>query len=105
RILCSCTLQYLRSFPTRRSSDLVALAVYFGELIEQVDVALVYFELRIFVRQPMKGRAGAREYIELCPPKILEGCAGFGRRCSCPDRKSTRLNSSHQIISYAVFCL
>src|SRR5258708_20889519 len=27
-------------------------------------------------------------------------------RCSSkPDRKSTRLNSSHQIISYAVFCL
>src|SRR5207244_8769307 len=24
---------------------------------------------------------------------------------SCSDRKSTRLNSSHQIISYAVFCL
>src|SRR5258708_28617849 len=31
-------------------------------------------------------------------------CHGqYGRRCS--DRKSTRLNSSHQIISYAVFCL
>src|SRR5258708_28004404 len=33
----------------------------------------------------------------LCPPL-----------CSVerqPDRKSTRLNSSHQIISYAVFCL
>src|SRR5947208_12851483 len=27
------------------------------------------------------------------------------RPCSMPDRKSTRLNSSHQIISYAVFCL
>src|SRR5258708_17708792 len=25
--------------------------------------------------------------------------------CDKPDRKSTRLNSSHQIISYAVFCL
>src|SRR5258708_29903266 len=25
--------------------------------------------------------------------------------CSAGDRKSTRLNSSHQIISYAVFCL
>src|SRR5258708_8625417 len=25
--------------------------------------------------------------------------------CSARDRKSTRLNSSHQIISYAVFCL
>src|SRR5258708_10223262 len=24
---------------------------------------------------------------------------------NCRDRKSTRLNSSHQIISYAVFCL
>src|SRR5256885_17017250 len=31
------------------------------------------------------------------------------RRCICPrrtpDRKSTRLNSSHLVISYAVFCL
>src|SRR5207244_12658247 len=26
-------------------------------------------------------------------------------RSSAQDRKSTRLNSSHQIISYAVFCL
>src|SRR5258708_4467632 len=26
-------------------------------------------------------------------------------RFGTPDRKSTRLNSSHQIISYAVFCL
>src|SRR2546430_8028438 len=25
--------------------------------------------------------------------------------CSCQDRKSTRLNSSHSQISYAVFCL
>src|SRR5437588_4178453 len=27
------------------------------------------------------------------------------RRRSCQDRKSTRLNSSHTVISYAVFCL
>src|SRR5256885_8254755 len=26
-------------------------------------------------------------------------------RCPCRDRKSTRLNSSHLVISYAVFCL
>src|SRR5256885_12046256 len=25
--------------------------------------------------------------------------------CRCQDRKSTRLNSSHLVISYAVFCL
>src|SRR2546426_8454699 len=27
------------------------------------------------------------------------------RRCAREDRKSTRLNSSHLVISYAVFCL
>src|SRR5258708_24384406 len=32
------------------------------------------------------------------------GC-GAGLCGACTDRKSTRLNSSHQIISYAVFCL
>src|SRR5258708_30448009 len=31
--------------------------------------------------------------------------AGGGRHRLDLDRKSTRLNSSHQIISYAVFCL
>src|SRR5574341_1454978 len=29
----------------------------------------------------------------------------FTDEASLPDRKSTRLNSSHQLISYAVFCL
>src|SRR5476649_2431674 len=29
----------------------------------------------------------------------------FGRLCGRTDRKSTRLNSSHTVISYAVFCL
>src|SRR5258707_9448905 len=34
------------------------------------------------------------------------GCAGVGRGDACHlDRKSTRLNSSHANISYAVFCL
>src|SRR5258708_20809111 len=32
-----------------------------------------------------------------------DGVEQLGRFCQ--DRKSTRLNSSHQIISYAVFCL
>src|SRR5258708_27103397 len=30
---------------------------------------------------------------------------GLVGESGCGDRKSTRLNSSHQIISYAVFCL
>src|SRR3712207_8802661 len=33
------------------------------------------------------------------------GRAGDARRPARPDRKSTRLNSSHANISYAVFCL
>src|SRR5256885_9917813 len=36
-----------------------------------------------------------------CPPIPVEP----GRTESCADRKSTRLNSSHLVISYAVFCL
>src|SRR5258708_27275929 len=32
-------------------------------------------------------------------------CHGGGSLSGDGDRKSTRLNSSHQIISYAVFCL
>src|SRR5258708_25485078 len=34
------------------------------------------------------------------PPERVASASGLAK-----DRKSTRLNSSHQIISYAVFCL
>src|SRR5256885_3125907 len=33
------------------------------------------------------------------------GCNCRGNRLQSRDRKSTRLNSSHLVISYAVFCL
>src|SRR5438552_12295268 len=42
------------------------------------------------------------------PPDRMRGTPGLAHRVAGPlrpDRKSTRLNSSHQIISYAVFCL
>src|SRR5256885_9956679 len=50
---------------------------------------------------------------ELAPPRHrdgLDGLAGQERldvraEDHRPDRKSTRLNSSHLVISYAVFCL
>src|SRR5258708_23696381 len=35
----------------------------------------------------------------------LSAVSASWRRAVSSDRKSTRLNSSHQIISYAVFCL
>src|SRR5258708_26361226 len=44
------------------------------------------------------------------PPKEIDDALRFSHTRQqwtdgCGDRKSTRLNSSHQIISYAVFCL
>src|SRR5256885_4280759 len=51
--------------------------------------------------------AGAGEPVpgdELVDP--LQGLGGDARAVAQPrDRKSTRLNSSHLVISYAVFCL
>src|SRR5207245_9212855 len=41
---------------------------------------------------------------DLICPKAKQEVAVF-RRCRAEDRKSTRLNSSHGSISYAVFCL
>src|SRR5256886_7561948 len=36
---------------------------------------------------------------------VSAGAKAIPMRASTPDRKSTRLNSSHSQISYAVFCL
>src|SRR3712207_8779646 len=48
--------------------------------------------------------AGAQRLVD--PARALRGLRGQGHRGLRPlDRKSTRLNSSHANISYAVFCL
>src|SRR5215210_8135577 len=39
------------------------------------------------------------------PPSIPRRCSATSPPRSARDRKSTRLNSSHRCISYAVFCL
>src|SRR5258708_17075487 len=54
-------------------------------------------------RVPLQGRAvRAIRHLQPPPPCLVRP----GRRPAAErDRKSTRLNSSHQIISYAVFCL
>src|SRR5205809_1322324 len=76
----------LHSFPTRRSSDLAGQRRGTGGRPRDGD-------LRVPVRGRRRRGAGTR------PRTRTRG--GAARR----DRKSTRLNSSHGYISYAVFCL
>src|SRR5437773_11161936 len=74
----------LHSFPTRRSSDLL------GHLQQGL-------------------REAKWKYIELRPRtwswEAYEASQAFYLHTLDLDRKSTRLNSSHITISYAVFCL
>src|SRR5439155_25530745 len=70
---------------------LILSALPSHELVQQrpVDKAL----LRTLDRLPITYQDGIREEQQLYDPVLVR------------DRKSTRLNSSHVAISYAVFCL
>src|SRR2546426_4553718 len=51
-------------------------------------------------------RSEARQSVRKVSDALVEGAqARSGDRQAREDRKSTRLNSSHLVISYAVFCL
>src|SRR5690349_23482162 len=88
----SCDHRDLHSFPTRRSSDLIApydghhIAVYIADFSGPHDW-LVQRSLVTEESNPYQYRFQV----------IVDPAGG--------DRKSTRLNSSHVEISYAVFCL
>src|SRR5690606_40374617 len=90
----------LHSFPTRRSSDLAvpaapalgALAAVFSTPAQLAHLAVLGVVCSAFAYLAMNA----------CQPKVTAAEAGM---IYCIDRKSTRLNSSHVKISYAVFCL
>src|SRR5439155_17691862 len=93
--------RHLPSFPTRRSSDLTCRDT------KTTKPPAGRGEGCIVVRSP----AGRVKGALLGRPRH-QGARGtcFGicqssRRATSRDRKSTRLNSSHVAISYAVFCL
>src|SRR5690349_22149603 len=75
-------------FPTRRSSDLAAQGRQVG-LHHEVAIALVPTRRRVT-------RHGL--HVDVVGKQIVAAVRLL-------DRKSTRLNSSHVEISYAVFCL
>src|SRR3712207_7131834 len=68
--------------------------------VRQEGVVLVEHGLRHAVGAPEVAPVGHRDaqVVEATPPRVGEQPRGR-------DRKSTRLNSSHANISYAVFCL
>src|SRR5690606_41381418 len=102
---CSCPTPYLHSFPTRRSSDLPvqAFAVYekgvlmkwgpsnMGKKATQTPRGLFFTNWK-----------GRRVRSTVDEEWILNW--NFNIHNTGGDRKSTRLNSSHVKISYAVFC-
>src|SRR5690606_41787094 len=95
----------LRSFPTRRSSDLLpggalrALKVKVADGRER-HRQVVQRGKQVAVR--MLSRPGEAD---ADPSLKISLVRHHHTSCSKRDRKSTRLNSSHVKISYAVFCL
>src|SRR5206468_10632099 len=85
------TPRHLHSFPTRRSSDLSP------RLIGKIPSALSNP-----TRTSVDDRSSKRVRSAAAPSSTARP---QGRMSPTRDRKSTRLNSSHDQISYAVFCL
>src|SRR5437763_8787219 len=85
----------LPSFPTRRSSDLLR-RVSFPHPIDDQPITLAVQAVQI-------GSDGAASPLTVTIPVSLKDQKA--NRDAPLDRKSTRLNSSHRCISYAVFCL
>src|SRR5207244_12177708 len=96
-LYCSSPLRHLLYFPTRRSSD----------LLRAESCSLSAHARAIPATLPRPDAAAPSGASESESGQRLSSllCHSPHRCQSCQDRKSTRLNSSHQIISYAVFCL
>src|SRR5690606_41721107 len=105
-LLCRCAAHpALPSFPTRRSSDLS-----FGRLQQAFHEN---FALQCGYCTPgmlMTVQGLIESGAEITEDSVRNALSGNICRCTgyteiVRDRKSTRLNSSHVKISYAVFCL
>src|SRR5690606_39467298 len=105
RVSCAARHRLVAPFPTRRSSDL--------RLEQGGDVPVDVFECGGVAGRRVAVVAGGPGQVE--PVGLVQRghvhqqeqrlLGGGGRDDVDRDRKSTRLNSSHVKISYAVFCL
>src|SRR5690606_40582943 len=101
----SLSSRYRPSFPTRRSSDLD----FYNRLVDELVAAGIEPFATLYhwdLPQALQDRHGGWQSRETA--KAFGDYAGYvAERLSDrvrQDRKSTRLNSSHVKISYAVFC-
>src|SRR5690606_39695688 len=92
--------QLLLSFPTRRSSDL-CIAMLISDQVVITDPLWRRQHEACFKNRPGNGHFGDRD-LRASRRAVQDRAYPAHDR---PDRKSTRLNSSHVKISYAVFCL
>src|SRR5207245_3197541 len=89
----------------------VAVAAGSGDsaIVTVHDVAAGGVRRELRARLPALKDPGFRLAIHQLADRVLEAALGVGgtaaTRVLMEDRKSTRLNSSHGSISYAVFCL
>src|SRR5690606_41076237 len=102
---CSINTQFpeLDAFPTRRSSDLEARVpahVGAAEHLLEPHVSLVVAQRRYRAGDVVAHERGRLEFGDLLGHAEQQRVYHADR-----DRKSTRLNSSHVKITYAVFCL
>src|SRR5690606_41046204 len=94
--------RYPHSFPTRRSSDLIAPASYLNDTLEEGLLFAQDLAESGNVAQAVPIAATLYTYAAIVSSGIKAEKTSFNYN---QDRKSTRLNSSHVKISYAVFCL
>src|SRR5207245_9934414 len=92
----------LHSFPTRRSSDLFLLRKLADPVDKQGSIRQKHDEWRS--RLGAAKRKSALRAARSPREAAAQGGLPLGG-AQAGDRKSTRLNSSHGSISYAVFCL
>src|SRR5690606_41464672 len=90
----------LHSFPTRRSSDLTVIQAHVVAMFLPS-----FFTGHLITRFGVLPIIATGALIEVMCALINLAGVGFWNFFIAKDRKSTRLNSSHVKISYAVFCL
>src|SRR5205807_8523239 len=101
----ACTHLYLHSFPTRRSSDLHVKDRVPSDAKAPAGLPPFPTVKSRGPKQLLYGpRNGVRGWRCLRQPGTAKQALQRFKRSIWLDRKSTRLNSSHLVISYAVFC-